>query len=324
MQRIGTKVLAATLTAALAVMPCELPAFAAQAESNTITSAVTVSPDENGDFDAYDATVVFTIEDGLLTNISFSSEWGIKPAQNQRFSTNALSGIGGTLASKANHIRKIDEQAVTVDTVSGATCSSAAIQTALKDAAAQADGYSWSGISSALTCSINGETITLNSSKPEEEEEEEGGSGEQGGGKPSRDLGITLEDGYGVSYQFLSENAGDLQYQMIYKLPDGYSCTGINLVRVGNSAYMQMKDPEAFASMFEFDAETGILTVHTDNSVHPIETGSTLTVSLKLEHDGQSGNVDVTIPVSKITLKDRISGYKARFVQSVKQLLPKA
>ena len=133
------------LTAAMGMFP-----YHVLADASSYTSAVTVSPDEDDDFDGYAVDVNFTTENGVLTNINLSSEWGRKASKNQTYSTNALVGI-------VNSIRGSSSDPSGADTVSGATCSSRAIKGALAEAYAAA---AWTSVSENLTASVNGSPVS--------------------------------------------------------------------------------------------------------------------------------------------------------------------
>ena len=113
---------ALAVTAAMGMFP-----YHVLAASSSHVSAVTVAPDEDDDFDGYAMDVKFTTEDGVLTNINLSSEWGRKATKNQTYSTNALLGI-------INSIKGSSKNPSNVDAVSGATCSSNAIKKAIAEA----------------------------------------------------------------------------------------------------------------------------------------------------------------------------------------------
>ena len=116
----------------------------------------------------YDITVTFTKSRGALTDISVTSDTSSK---NNKYTTNALSGIGGQLAAGQ-----------TPDVVSRATYSSNAILAAIEEAG------DWDSVSADLTASLNGTSVTLSSSSGSSESGS-GSESSEGSGKPSKEEG---------------------------------------------------------------------------------------------------------------------------------------
>ena len=296
-----------TLTTAIGIFP-----YNTLAASSTYTSAVTVKPDENDDFDGYAVDVIFTTEDGVLTNINLSSEWGRKATKNKTYSTNALIGIVDDMKASSSHI----------DTVSGATCSSNAIKEAILSASSASV---WNTVSKSLTASVNGSLInddaSDNNNNPGEDSDNKPGEdsgnnpGEDSGNKPGEDSGnkpgkednsLTLPEGTSASYQNISIEDGIIKVQLM--LPEGYTPSGINLIRIGNTAIMPARDPETFNNIFSFDTETGILSITKDN----LDDEKTLTVSLKFTDGNTNGTTDIAVSIlseSSISLSDKTASY---------------
>lgn len=82
----------------------------------TYKASVTVQPNENGHFEAYDITVTVVVSNGAVESVSADGA----TEKNQRFSEKALDGISSAIIGKSSG-------AYDVDTVSGATCSVNAI-----------------------------------------------------------------------------------------------------------------------------------------------------------------------------------------------------
>ena len=98
-----------------------------QPESKTVTETVQVNPDADGDFDPYDLIVDVVVKDGKVEAISLNSANTYDgDKHNKKYSEQAASG----LALSGKTAAEVDG----VDIVSGATCSSKAIQEAAKAA----------------------------------------------------------------------------------------------------------------------------------------------------------------------------------------------
>ncbi|MCD8126517.1 MAG: FMN-binding protein [Clostridiales bacterium] len=99
-------------------------------EDGSYTGSATVEPDEDEDFDAYDITVKVTVENGAIASVAFASE--IEDEDNETYANKAMDGT----KSKTGVAEQIVAANGTdgVDTVSGATCTSKAIITAVEAA----------------------------------------------------------------------------------------------------------------------------------------------------------------------------------------------
>lgn len=284
------------LTAAMGMFP-----YHVLADSSNYTSSVTVSPDEDDDFDGYAVDVNFTTKDGVLTNINLSSEWGRKAAKNKTYSTNALVGI-------VNSIKGTSANPSGIDVVSGATCSSNAIKHAITDAY---NASTWTSVSANLTASVNGTPVSGSIA----DDDDDDNSGQKPSGKPDNDSGnnsngkpprednsLTLPDGTAASYQNLSVEDGVINIQ--FQLPDGYTPSGINLIRLGNTAIMPARDPESFDRIFAFNTDTGVLSIKKDH----LDGSTVLTVSLKFTDGTENGTTDIIVSIlseSSISLSDK-------------------
>ena len=166
------------------------------AASETYQDTVTVNPDDSQDFDPFEMVITYTVENGVLTTLDFSSDdWG-RPAlkqnpANARYCNKAIVTICKAL---------VDGKAeADIDVVSGATCTSVSFKESLKNVDENAL-ISWDAVSPELVFTIDGAELT-------EEEIEE----------------------------------------------------------LLNTAYMAMKDPEAFNTLFSYDTESHILLANVDS-----------------------------------------------------------
>lgn len=104
--------------------------------TGTLTGTATVTPDEDNDFDAYKITATLTVKDNIITDLQVG---GIS-SSNKTYSDRALNGTSQKTGMVEQYVGKSIADAATysVDIVSKATCSSNAIQAAVRDAVAQA------------------------------------------------------------------------------------------------------------------------------------------------------------------------------------------
>lgn len=296
MQKAFTAALAVTMIAGIN------PAEAMAAYSGTQTTSVTVSPDEYEDFDAYDMDVTITLENDILTSIDLTSAWGRKATQNQKYSTNALSGIASDLAAGTS--------VSAIDAVSGATCSSSAIKSALTSLESSS---AWTSVSPELVLTLNGSAISTDTSGGATEEDEDEGEEESGGGRTEKGGStLTLPEGTSASYENIYALDGIVKIHLT--LPENYTATGINLVRVGNAAYMRMKDTELFDSMFAYDEDSAVLTIYTE----ALDGATSLNVSIETTDGTESGTVNVAVAIlseSSVTISDKTAEYTGSAIE---------
>ncbi len=99
-------------------------------EDGSYTGSATVEPDDDEDFDAYDITVKVTVENGAIASVAFASE--IEDEDNETYANKAMDGTKSKTGVAAQIIAANGTDGV--DTVSGATCTSKAIITAVNEA----------------------------------------------------------------------------------------------------------------------------------------------------------------------------------------------
>ena len=123
------KVLSMVLAVVLVLGMLPMSVFAAYTDG-TYTKTVTVEPDENGDFTAYELSVDLTVADGVITNVAYSEgntygvdEW--EAEDNWTYCNRAMNGRGSKVGVAAQIVENNGVEGV--DVVSTATCTSNAI-----------------------------------------------------------------------------------------------------------------------------------------------------------------------------------------------------
>ncbi len=136
------KTLAGLMIAAMTAGVCPTTAFAVTREQipedNTYTKTVTVEPDEDAEFSAYDVQVSLTVKDGKFSDITVTP-LGNVAGDNLQFLEYAKNGRirkGVVYEGYSSLVGKDATQATvkTWDAVSGATCTSSAVSSALIEA----------------------------------------------------------------------------------------------------------------------------------------------------------------------------------------------
>ena len=130
-KRVLAMLMALTMTASMDPMPVSA-AEEVTYKDGTYTKTVTVQPNEDYDFDAYELGVDVTIADGKISNVAFSgdNDFGNDEfGDNEMYSLWALNGRGKYTGVATQIIEK--NGVVGVDVVSTATCTSNAIISAV-------------------------------------------------------------------------------------------------------------------------------------------------------------------------------------------------
>ena len=276
------------------------------AESNDVSGNATyeetvrVDPDKGQDFDAYQITVTYTQEQGTLTSVEITSEWGIKRSENERYSSNALYQYTAELAAG-----KTSESGF--DAATGATCASASLWNTYDNAF---NAMGWSNVSQNIVPLVNG-TVVEQSAHEEDAgaedsqnapDEEKGEKGEKGGkGDSSEKKGEDSLD-VEVETRYLGEENGWRTYELV--VPDGYIWTDVKLIRLNNSAYMPMKHD--VTNIYEADMENGLfkLNMESDEAKAALDL-TTLTIAAVLTSEADeavTGTVHVEVDLTDTTI----------------------
>ena len=129
------KTLAGLMIAAMTAGVCPTTAFAVTGETiaadNTYTKIVKVEPDENGEFKAYDVQVSLTVKDGKFSDITVTPVGNVD-RKNQSYMNDARDGWGDSAGYSSLVGKAATEDTVNAwDIVSGATCTSKTVKSAL-------------------------------------------------------------------------------------------------------------------------------------------------------------------------------------------------
>lgn len=132
------KTLAGLMIAAMTAGVCPTTAFAVTAETiaadNTYTKTVKVEPDEKGEFKAYDVQVSLTVKDGKFSDITVTPVGNVD-RKNQSYMNDARDGWGDSAGYSSLVGKAATEDTVNAwDIVSGATCTSKTVKSALVSA----------------------------------------------------------------------------------------------------------------------------------------------------------------------------------------------
>lgn len=132
------KTLAGLMIAAMTAGVCPTTAFAVTGETiaadNTYTKTVKVEPDETGEFKAYDVQVSLTVKDGKFSDITVTPVGNVD-RKNQSYMNDARDGWGDSAGYSSLVGKAATEDTVNAwDIVSGATCTSKTVKSALVSA----------------------------------------------------------------------------------------------------------------------------------------------------------------------------------------------
>ena len=132
------KTLAGLMIAAMTAGVCPTTAFAVTGETiaadNTYTKTVKVEPDEKGEFKAYDVQVSLTVKDGKFSDITVTPVGNVD-RKNQSYMNDARDGWGDSAGYSSLVGKAATEDTVNAwDIVSGATCTSKTVKSALVSA----------------------------------------------------------------------------------------------------------------------------------------------------------------------------------------------
>ena len=126
------------MIAAMTAGVCPTTAFAVTGETiaadNTYTKTVKVEPDEKGEFKAYDVQVSLTVKDGKFSDITVTPVGNVD-RKNQSYMNDARDGWGDSAGYSSLVGKAATEDTVNAwDIVSGATCTSKTVKSALVSA----------------------------------------------------------------------------------------------------------------------------------------------------------------------------------------------
>ena len=132
------KTLAGLMIAAMTAGVCPTTAFAVTGETiaadNTYTKTVKIEPDEDGEFKAYDVQVSLTVKDGKFSDITVTPVGNVD-RKNQSYMNDARDGWGDSAGYSSLVGKAATEDTVNAwDIVSGATCTSRTVKSALVSA----------------------------------------------------------------------------------------------------------------------------------------------------------------------------------------------
>lgn len=132
------KTLAGLMIAAMTAGVCPTTAFAVTGETiaadNTYTKTVKIEPDEDGEFKAYDVQVSLTVKDGKFSDITVTPVGNVD-RKNQSYMNDARDGWGDSVGYSSLVGKAATEDTVNAwDIVSGATCTSKTVKSALVSA----------------------------------------------------------------------------------------------------------------------------------------------------------------------------------------------
>lgn len=132
------KTLAGLMIAAMTAGVCPTTAFAVTGETiaadNTYTKTVKIEPDEDGEFKAYDVQVSLTVKDGKFSDITVTPVGNVD-RRNQSYMNDARDGWGDSAGYSSLVGKAATEDTVNAwDIVSGATCTSKTVKSALVSA----------------------------------------------------------------------------------------------------------------------------------------------------------------------------------------------
>lgn len=132
------KTLAGLMIAAMTAGVCPTTAFAVTGETiaadNTYTKTVKIEPDEYGEFKAYDVQVSLTVKDGKFSDITVTPVGNVD-RKNQSYMNDARDGWGDSAGYSSLVGKAATEDTVNAwDIVSGATCTSKTVKSALVSA----------------------------------------------------------------------------------------------------------------------------------------------------------------------------------------------
>ena len=132
------KTLAGLMIAAMTAGVCPTTAFAVTGETiaadNTYTKTVKIEPDEDGEFKAYDVQVSLTVKDGKFSDITVTPVGNVD-RKNQSYMNDARDGWGDSAGYSSLVGKAATEDTVNAwDIVSGATCTSKTVKSALVSA----------------------------------------------------------------------------------------------------------------------------------------------------------------------------------------------
>lgn len=132
------KTLAGLMIAAMTAGVCPTTAFAVTGETiaadNTYTKTVKIEPGEDGEFKAYDVQVSFTVKDGKFSDITVTPVGNVD-RKNQSYMNDARDGWGDSAGYSSLVGKAATEDTVNAwDIVSGATCTSKTVKSALVSA----------------------------------------------------------------------------------------------------------------------------------------------------------------------------------------------
>ena len=126
------------MIAAMTAGVCPTTAFAVTGETiaadNTYTKTVKIEPDEDGEFKAYDVQVSLTVKDGKFSDITVTPVGNVD-RRNQSYMNDARDGWGDSAGYSSLVGKAATEDTVNAwDIVSGATCTSKTVKSALVSA----------------------------------------------------------------------------------------------------------------------------------------------------------------------------------------------
>lgn len=132
------KTLAGLMIAAMTAGVCPTTAFAVTGETiaadNTYTKTVKIEPDEDGEFKVYDVQVSLTVKDGKFSDITVTPVGNVD-RKNQSYMNDARDGWGDSAGYSSLVGKAATEDTVNAwDIVSGATCTSKTVKSALVSA----------------------------------------------------------------------------------------------------------------------------------------------------------------------------------------------
>ena len=132
------KTLAGLMIAAMTAGVCPTTAFAVTGETiaadNTYTKTVKIELDEDGEFKAYDVQVSLTVKDGKFSDITVTPVGNVD-RKNQSYMNDARDGWGDSAGYSSLVGKAATEDTVNAwDIVSGATCTSKTVKSALVSA----------------------------------------------------------------------------------------------------------------------------------------------------------------------------------------------
>ena len=166
------KTLAGLMIAAMTAGVCPTTAFAVTGETiaadNTYTKTVKIEPDEDAEFSAYDIQVSLTVKDGKFSDITVTPLGNVAGDNLQflEYAKNGRTRKGVVYEGYSSLVGKDATQATvkTWDAVSGATCTSSAVSSALIEAIQNAPEAKAEVDTTALQAAIN-EAKKLNESE---------------------------------------------------------------------------------------------------------------------------------------------------------------